>query len=158
MQVYNVFLHSILYVADLSEVWQSSIAILRKSRSRWKLSSDINVLIRYWISTIIVIRACFLEPPMLILLEFSCWHIRYENKATLLLGWSHQYKYFPVIITNWLTVTIYTYFNDNGSFDSHLRSFFLSSITDESFIELAIWTTRRVSYNKRGAVVFVFAW
>ena len=41
--------------------------------------------------------------------ELTCWCKSYPNKATLLLGWSHHYKNYTVVITIWLTVMKYPY-------------------------------------------------
>ena len=39
--------------------------------------------------------------------DLSCWRKSCSNKATLLLGWSHRYKYSTVVIKIWWTVTKY---------------------------------------------------
>ena len=41
--------------------------------------------------------------------ELSCWRKSNTNEATLLLGWSHNYKYSTAVITIWLTATKYSY-------------------------------------------------
>jgi len=55
--------------------------------------------------------------------EHSCWRKRYPNKATLLLGWSHRYKNYTVVVTIWLTVTKYSYLKRQWIF-YFLRIFF----------------------------------
>jgi len=51
-----------------------------------------------------------LVPSTVILCtERSCWRKGYSNKATLILGWSHRYKNYTVVITIWLTVTKYQF-------------------------------------------------
>ena len=60
--------------------------------------------------------------------ELSCSCKSYLNKATLLLGWSHCYKNFTIVITIWLAFTIYPYLKWKWIL-YFLRRCFLSSIT-----------------------------
>jgi hypothetical protein len=39
--------------------------------------------------------------------EVSCWRKRYSDKTTLFLRWSHCFKNYMVVITNWSIVTKY---------------------------------------------------
>ena len=59
----------------------------------------------------------------------------YSNKATLLLGWSHDYQNNTFVITIWLTVTKYPYLKWQWIFDFWHR-FSFSSITAKSFTGL----------------------
>ena len=65
--------------------------------------------------------------------ELSCSRKRCWSKDTLLLGWSHRCKNSAGVITIWLTVTTYLYFNGYFSF---YVVFCLSSITDKTLIGL----------------------
>jgi hypothetical protein len=86
--------------------------------------------------------------------ELSCWHKNYSNKATLLLGWSHRCKYSKVVITIWLTVTIYQYLKWQYIFNL-LNRCFLSSITAKILTGLDyIWVARECLIKRRNCLPF----
>ena len=60
--------------------------------------------------------------------DLSCWRKNYSNKTNLLLGWSHLYTNYTVVITIWLTVMKYPFLKWQCIFD-YLRTCrcFLSS-------------------------------
>ena len=76
------------------------------------------------------------------------FHNLYSHKATLLLGWSHRYTNYTVVITIRLTVRKNPYLKWQWIFH-FLRRCFLSSITAKTFTWLYIWVTRRGSYQKQ---------
>ena len=75
--------------------------------------------------------------------ELNCSRKSYSSKSILLLGWSHRYKKYTVVITICLTVSKY----------SHQWIFlrrFVSSIDTRTYMTwVYIWVTRRVSYKKQ---------
>jgi len=90
--------------------------------------------------------------------KLSCWHKRYTNKVTILLGWSIRYNTFTVVIKNWLSVTKYHFFMQkiiiNRSFFSFMYVFFHLSPT-RLFPKCTKWVTRRVRYTLIKFLVFV---
>jgi hypothetical protein len=65
-------------------------------------------------------------------IELSYWRKSYSIKATLLLCWSHRYKYSTVVITIGLTIVKYPYLKWQWIFYLLCRCF-LSSITMKTF-------------------------
>ena len=91
---------------------------------------------------------CYAKP---LEVNMSHWaNIPNDAKATLLLGWSHSYKNYMVVITIGLTVTKYPYLKWQWIF-YFLHRYFVSSITAKTFYQnwLYIWVTQRVSYKKQ---------
>ena len=78
-------------------------------------------------------RACAWYSDFLT--ELSCWRTKYPSKTTLLLGKSHRYKNYTVVIIIWLTATQYPYLKWQWIF-YFLRRCFLSSITAKTFTGL----------------------
>ena len=64
--------------------------------------------------------------------ERSCWRKSYSNKATLLVGCSHRFKNYKVVIIIWLTVLNYQYLKWQWIFYS-LRRCILFSVTTKTF-------------------------
>jgi hypothetical protein len=82
--------------------------------------------------------------------ELSCWCKSCENKATLLLDWSHRYTNNTVVITIWLTVRKYIYLKWQWMFYFLRRSFlFLYHCRDFYRTWLYRRVTRRRSYKKQ---------
>jgi hypothetical protein len=78
--------------------------------------------------------------------ELNYWRKSYSIKVMLLLGWSHRYENYTVVITIWLTAKKYPYLKWQWIF-YFLRRCFLSFITAKTFYRtwLYIWVTGRVS-------------
>ena len=88
-----------------------------------------------------------------------CWRKSCTNKATLLQDWIHRYKNNRVVIRIMLTITKCASQKGNGSFTFY--RFFLSSITDKTFIGLNyiyIWVIQQCLIRSRNCLHFVNTW
>ena len=60
---------------------------------------------KYYILMVVFVILELVPSTEIFWTELSCWRKSYSNKDALLLGWSHRYKYYSVVITIWLTFT-----------------------------------------------------
>jgi hypothetical protein len=90
--------------------------------------------------------------------ELTCRSKSYSNKTTMLLGWSHRYKNYMVIITIWLTAMKYPYVKWQWIFYNSQRFFFSLSLQGFwSYIVLDCiyyMINTAVSYKKQELLTF----